>query len=106
MFGGIEAGGTKFVCGVGTGPDNIIVEEFPTSAPEVTLGNVIRFFKMRAGSSLEAVGIGSFGPVDLNPSSLSYGHITSTPKLGWANFDLAGGVKSALKVPINFDTEV
>src|SRR5579884_3296034 len=105
MFGGIEAGGTKFVCGVGTGPNDIHTAQFPTSAPEVTLPEVIGFFERVAGN-LKAVGIGSFGPVDLDPASPGYGHITSTPKAGWANYDLAGTVRKALGVPVGFDTDV
>ncbi len=106
MFGGIEAGGTKFVCGVGSGPEDIRIAQFPTSTPEITLASVIEFFEQEAGSKLEAVGIGSFGPVDLDLSSSTYGHITSTPKAGWANFDLAGTVRARLGVPVGFDTDV
>lgn len=105
MLGAIEAGGTKFVCGVGSGPNDLKTEQFPTSAPEVTLANVIRFFK-GAAHELDAVGIGSFGPVDLDRESATYGHITSTPKAGWTNFDLAGTVRDALGVPVAFDTDV
>jgi fructokinase len=106
MLAGIEAGGTKFVCGVGSGPDDLKTAQFPTSAPEVTLSSVIRFFREAAGPKLDAVGIGSFGPVDLDRSSKSYGHITSTPKAGWANYNLAGAVQDGLGVPVAFDTDV
>ncbi len=106
MLAGIEAGGTKFVCGVGTGPSDLKTAQFPTSAPEVTLPDAINFLKQAAGSKLDAVGIGSFGPVDLDRSSASYGHITSTPKAGWANYDLAGAVRKGLGVPVGFDTDV
>jgi fructokinase len=106
MLAGIEAGGTKFVCGVGSGPDDLRTTQFPTSAPEVTLGNVIGFFKHEAGGNLEAVGIGSFGPVDLDRTSSTYGYITSTPKPGWSNFDLAGAVGEGLSVPVALDTDV
>ena len=106
MLAGIEAGGTKFVCGVGSGPDDLRTEQFPTSAPDVTLPNVIRFFKDAGGNKLEAIGIGSFGPVDLDRSSPTYGHITSTPKPGWADFDLVGTIYNALGVAVGFDTDV
>jgi fructokinase len=106
MFGAIEAGGTKFVCGIGSGPHDIRVAQFPTSIPEVTLASVIDFFKTEASVPLNAVGIGSFGPVDLDRSSRTYGHITSTPKSGWANYDLVGTVEKALDVPVAFDTDV
>ncbi len=105
MFGAIEAGGTKFVCGIGTGPGDLKTTQFPTSTPEITLASVIRFFQ-ESGTSLDAVGIGSFGPVDLNRNSPTYGHITSTPKIGWQNFDLRGSVERALNVPVAFDTDV
>jgi fructokinase len=106
MLGGIEAGGTKFVCGIGTGPDDLLIETFPTTTPELTLPKVIDFFQENGGKELEAVGIGSFGPVDLDLTSPSYGHITTTPKVGWANFDLAGIVARELNVPVGFDTDV
>ena len=105
MFGAIEAGGTKFVCGIGTGPDDLITDQFPTSAPEVTLQSVIGFFKS-SGQHFEAFGIGSFGPVDLDLLSPTYGHITSTPKAGWADYDLVGTVRSAFDAPVGFDTDV
>ncbi len=106
MFGGIEAGGTKFVCGIGTGPDDLRTAQFPTSTPDITVAGVIAFFKENAGRDLAAVGIGSFGPVDLDPSSVTFGHITSTPKAGWENYNLAGAVTGALGVPAVLDTDV
>ena len=106
MLGGIEAGGTKFVCGIGSGPDDLKTASFPTSEPDVTLRQVIEFFQLNAGQDLEAIGIGSFGPVDLDTASDTYGFITTTPKQGWANFDLAGTVARALNVPVGFDTDV
>lgn len=106
MLAGIEAGGTKFVCGVGSGPDDLKTTQFPTSAPEVTLGNVIGFFKHEGRGNLEAIGVGSFGPVDLDRSSSTYGYITSTPKPGWSNFDLAGAMREGLGVPVALDTDV
>lgn len=105
MFGAIEAGGTKFVCGIGTSPENLKTAQFPTSTPEITLSSVIEFFQ-ESNVKLNAIGIGSFGPVDLNRTSPTYGHITSTPKVGWQNFDLRGSVERALNVPVAFDTDV
>lgn len=106
LYGGIEAGGTKFVCVVGSGPDNIVAEErFPTTTPDETIARSVDFFK-RHGSDLAAIGIGSFGPVDLNPQSPTYGYITTTPKPGWAQADLRGGIQRALNVPVAFDTDV
>jgi fructokinase len=105
MFGAIEAGGTKFVCGVGTGPDNLLITQIPTSDPIETLSAVLNFFAPYQ-DKLKAVGIGSFGPIDLNCDSPSYGHITSTPKDGWQNFNIVKAVGDALHVPVAFDTDV
>lgn len=106
LYGGIEAGGTKFVCAVGSGPEEIKAEtRFPTTTPEETIGKAIQFFQEQK-EPLKAIGIGSFGPVDPNPSSPTFGYITTTPKPGWANTDLVGKIKSALQLPIGFDTDV
>lgn len=106
MYGCIEAGGTKFVCGVGTGPEDVVLSSIPTSTPGATLERVVEFFRREAGQRLRAVGIGSFGPVDLDPGSPTFGYITSTPKPGWQQFDLAGAVGRALGVLVAIDTDV
>lgn len=109
LFGGIEAGGTKFVCMVGTGPDDIKAEaQFSTTDPVQTLKLVIGFFKNKQKQigTLTAIGIGSFGPVDINKQSPTYGYITSPPKLGWANTDILGIIKNEFSVPVYIDTDV
>jgi fructokinase len=106
MFGAIEAGGTKFVCGVGTGPADLTTIQIPTTSPEATIESAIAFLRERSGGRLDAVGIASFGPVDLRCGSATYGYVTSTPKPGWQNFDLAGTVARAFGVPVGFDTDV
>jgi fructokinase len=109
LVGGIEAGGTKFVCAVGTGPDDIRDEiRIPTTTPAETIGAAIEFFRQQAArcGNLSAVGIASFGPIDPTPGSPTYGYITSTPKPGWAQTDFAGAVVRALGVPVGFDTDV
>jgi fructokinase len=108
VFGGIEAGGTKFVCAVGTQPDALHdVTQFPTTTPDETLGRAVQFFRTQKGQiELTSVGIASFGPIDPNPRSPTYGYITSTPKSGWANTDIAGTIRGALGVPVRFDTDV
>ena len=103
-LGGIEAGGSKFVCAIGSGPGDLEAVEFPTTAPPETIQKVIRFFRSR--QPLDALGIGSFGPIDPNPKSATFGYITCTPKLAWRNFDLAGAMRDALHVPVAFDTDV
>lgn len=108
LWGGIEAGGTKFVCAVGTGPDDLRAEvRFSTTTPQETLNRAIRFFQEQQGEeSLAAVGIASFGPLDPNPDSPTFGYITTTPKPGWAHTDVAGPIRRALGVPVGFDTDV
>ncbi len=106
LFGALEAGGTKFVCGVGTSPEDLKTVRFPTRSPDETIDEAICYFREEAGDALAAVGIGAFGPVDLDPASAHYGHITSTPKAGWQYTDLAGRVRNALQVPVGFDTDV
>ncbi|NUQ36598.1 MAG: ROK family protein [Caldilineales bacterium] len=108
LFGGIEAGGTKFVCAVGTGPDDIRAEvRFPTTTPDETIGRAIAFFAEQAkGCDLAALGIASFGPVDVNPASPTFGYITATPKPNWSHTDLAGPLRRAFGLPVGFDTDV
>lgn len=103
LFGGVEAGGTKFVCAIGTGPEIVERVSFPTTTPEQTLRLAIDFFHNR---QLAAIGIASFGPVDLDPASPTYGFITATPKDGWRNSDIAGPLARATRVPIGLDTDV
>jgi fructokinase len=105
VVGGIEAGGTKWLCAVGTGPGELAATEtIPTTTPVETIGRAIAFFE-REGP-VRAVGIGSFGPVDLRPGSPTWGSITTTPKPGWADTDVAGAVGDKLGVPVAFDTDV
>jgi fructokinase len=108
LWGGIEAGGTKFLCAVGTGPDDLRAEErFLTTTPGETIDRAIEFFRRQQRKEpLAAIGIASFGPVDPNPASLTFGYITTTPKPGWADTDLAGTIGRALGVPVGFDTDV
>jgi len=108
VYGGIEAGGTKFVCAVGTAPDDIRAEvRFSTTTPEETIDGAIGFFEEQQRlTPLAAVGIASFGPVDPNPASPNFGYITSTPKPGWAHTDFAGRIQRGLNIPVGFDTDV
>jgi fructokinase len=106
LLGGVEAGGTKFICAVGRGPDDIVdIESFPTTNPRETLVRTSAFF-LRHRRHVVAVGIGSFGPVDPEPSSSTYGYITSTPKAGWLDTEFAGFLRRELELPVGFDTDV
>ena len=104
--GAVEAGGTKFVCLLGSSPDDIVARtRIPTGDdPARTLAAVVDFFAAHPAPA--AVGIASFGPVELRPDHPQYGHITSTPKPGWRDVDLVGPIRSALRVPVGFDTDV
>src|SRR5215213_6772940 len=108
LFGGIEAGGTKFVCVVASGPGDIVDEiRYMTTTPQETLGKAIRFFQpFVAARQLSAIGVGAFGPLDLNPESTTYGSITATPKPGWSHTKVLGILQGALGVPIALDTDV
>ncbi len=109
LIAAIEAGGTKFNCAVGRGPEDLLEStRIPTTTPKETLEAVARFFagaKSRHGA-FAAMGVGCFGPVDLHPESATYGFITSTPKPGWQNTDVVGMLKNRFKVPVAFDTDV
>jgi fructokinase len=109
LWGGVEGGGTKFVCMIGSGPDDVRAETtLPTTTPAETLAAAVAFFERgqdRHGP-LRGIGIGSFGPVDLHAGSPTYGYITSTPKPGWANTEVAGVFERALGAPVAFDTDV
>ncbi|MGL5125259.1 MAG: ROK family protein [Fusobacteriaceae bacterium] len=103
-LGAIEAGGTKFVCGIANENGEILERvSFPTEEPEITLGKVFDFFKNKG---VKAIGVGSFGPIDPNPESETYGYITKTPKKYWSDFNLIGELQKNINVPMAFDTDV
>ena len=105
IFGGIETGGSKWECAIGTGPDDLAATvTIPTTSPEETIGRAVAFFQ-REGP-VNVVGIGSFGPVDQNLSSPTWGYITTTPKPGWAHTDVGQELSRRLAVPVAFDTDV
>jgi fructokinase len=105
VYGGIEAGGSNWRCGVGSSPADLRADEtIPTTTPQETIDRVVAFFE-REGR-VEAIGIGCFGPVDLNVSSPTWGHITTTPKPGWADADVGQEIQRRLSVPVVFDTDV
>jgi fructokinase len=104
-YGGVETGGSKWECAIGTGPDDLRASAtIPTTTPEETIEQVLDFFEREGPVS--AIGIGSFGPIDPNPKSPTWGYITSTPKPGWANTDVAQRIERRLSVPVAFDTDV
>ncbi|MEA2213826.1 MAG: fructokinase [Solirubrobacteraceae bacterium] len=105
LYGGVETGGTWCVCAVGRGPNDIVREDqFPTTDPQETLQRIIDFF--RADRTPTAIGVGSFGPVDLDPKSPTWGHVTTTPKPGWQHVAVAPVIRDELGVPVAFDNDV
>lgn len=104
MLGAIEAGGTKFVCAVGDAEGNIVERiQIPTTVPEETMEEVIAFFQKYP---IKSMGIGSFGPIDVNQGSPTYGYITSTPKTTWKNYPFVQAIKDAFDMPVGFNTDV
>jgi fructokinase len=108
VFGAIEGGGTKFVAMIGTGPDDIVDEiTVPTGEPSETLGSLIEFFlEPRADVALAAVGVSTFGPIDLRPGSPNFGSTMATTKPRWSNVRIVAPLARRLGVPIGFDTDV
>lgn len=103
-IGAVEAGGTKFVCGYGN--EQGVIEDrisFPTEMPEITIPKVIDYFRDKG---VEAIGIGSFGPLGVDRTRPEYGHVTTTPKPGWNGYDFLGALKAAYPVPFGWDTDV
>jgi fructokinase len=109
LYAGIDAGGTAFKCIVATGPERVLaLEKIPVTDPATTLAACREFF-LRARQEhgeFAALGIASFGPVDLHKDSPTFGSITSTPKPQWANTNLVSYFRDALAVPVHFDTDV
>lgn len=109
LIAAIEAGGTKFVCAVGTGPHDVrSVTRIATTTPEETLAAVTRFLSMAKSKHgpISAIGVGSFGPIDLDKNSETYGYITTTPKPGWQFTNIVPKLQDRYHVPIAWDTDV
>lgn len=109
LLAGVELGGTKCICILGTGPHDVRARvQVPTSEPSQTLGRVEAILDgWRAlHGPIAALGVASFGPLDVRRGSSGYGRIMSTPKPGWANTDVAGRLGGHLGVPVGFGTDV
>jgi fructokinase len=109
MYGGLEAGGTKFVCVIGTGPEDIVETlRIDLGSPGETLDASLAFFRraIASGIRIDAIGIASFGPVELRTRNPRYGSITTTPKPGWGDTDVVGPFVAAFGLPVGFDTDV
>jgi len=111
IIGAVEAGGSKFVCGLfavdGTAKPTLTARAaFPTGSPAQTLAAARGFFEAQGRYAIDRIGVGCFGPVDLRPGSPTWGRIGSTPKQGWQGIDVAGFFQSAFDLPLAFDTDV
>ena len=105
FYAGMEAGGTKFVCMVASGPDEVRAQtSFPTTKPEETLGQAVAFFK--AHQPFAALGIGTFGPCNLNPASPAYGCLSTSIKPGWKQANMLGAFRRTFDVPVVIDSDV
>lgn len=104
LLGAIEAGGTKIICGIGNEKGELLEKiHFETLMPEETMPKIIAYF---SDKKIEALGIGTFGPVDVNPSSSTYGYILDTPKAGWSMYPFLDEIKKHIHVPMMIDTDV
>jgi fructokinase len=109
LYGAIEGGGTKFVCAIGSSPDNVLDSTVvPTSTPTSTLAACVEFFRAaeRRHGSIDAFGFACFGPIDLRMHEPTAGQTLSTPKSGWSRADLLAPLRSKFDVPIMIDTDV
>ena len=103
-LGALEAGGTKMVCAIGDEHGNVIERySLPTRGGDETVREIIEYFRAHP---VEALGVSSFGPLNLDPASPEYGNITTTPKVGWVNYPLRRNLAEALGVPVGIDTDV
>jgi len=103
-LGGLEARGSKMICAVGT-EDGVLLDQtiIPTRGPKETMEDVIAYFRDK---EIEALGIASFGPVDIHKDSDTYGYILDTPKEAWQHFNLLGTIRDALQVPVELETDM
>lgn len=105
---GVELGGTKCVCTLARAPDQIVEQvTVPTTRPEETLPAIFAILWRWFGThGFAALGIASFGPLDLDPASPRYGQILATTKAGWAGTDVRSMLSAPFDVPVGFDTDV
>jgi fructokinase len=107
-FAGVELGGTKCVLTLADGPDDVRAREvIATTSPDETLGRIEAVLGgWKAKDSIDALGVATFGPIDVDEASATYGHVLSTPKAGWPNTDVARRLQKAVRAPMSFDTDV
>ena len=108
VFGAVEGGGTKFVCMIGTSPTDVVDDvTIPTAGPTETIGAVVEFLQRpRPGIRIAAIGVATFGPIDLDPTSPTYGCVLKTTKEDWSGARILAPIARRLGVPIGWDTDV
>lgn len=114
LYGALETKGRRMLCAIGNENGQILERTaIPTTTPEETMPKIIEFFKPKLeledseGEAMTALGVASFGPVDVRENSKTYGTILHTPKIAWRNFPLLKTLKEALNnIPVGFDTDV
>lgn len=107
-YAGVELGGTKCVTILARDASDVLAREIvPTTSPDETLGRIERtLLEWKRNEGFDALGIASFGPIDLDPDSATWGHALATPKPGWPNANIAPRLRDAIGVPVAFDTDV
>jgi fructokinase len=109
LFGAVEAGGTKFLVAIGNDRGEILAQQrFATADPRSTLAGVHAFLRQQAKAfgKLTAIGMASFGPIELDKTTARYGFIGRTPKPDWSGTDMTGSLVQEFRCPIGFDTDV
>lgn len=107
-FAGVELGGTKCVAILARGPDEVLAREtVPTTSPDETLAALEAILlRWQQAETIEALGIASFGPIELHPDSPTWGHVLTTTKAGWSGADIAPRLARRMGVPVGFETDV
>ena len=110
LIGGIEAGGTKFICAIYDTKHSYIKckVQIKTTTPHETLREIFDWFDWveREEGKMDSIGLGLFGPLDLDPLSVNFGCIKTTPKIGWENINIVKILYEKFQIPIGFNTDV
>ncbi len=109
-FIGIEGGGTKYKIVAASDPENVLCRTtIPTTSPEETISKIISFLVPLLADNadrIRAIGLGQFGPIQVNPAAQDYGAILNTPKAGWCGVNLISELRKITSLPIALDTDV
>ncbi len=112
LYGALETGGSRTICAVGDESGQVLEKEvIITSTPDETMAKVLEYFRAKlevpeGEEAICALGVGSFGPVDVRKHSKTYGNVLNTPKIAWRNYPIVQTLKDALNIPVGLDTDV